>query len=380
VTRRNRSFSRRGLRSAGAGALCLALAGGWIASCGDPPGLGTERLTPGAIRHVFMIVLENKNFDDTFGPDSKAPYLAKTLTELGQLLTEYHATGHLSLDNYISMVSGQGPNVQTQTDCMIYSDFIGLPVLDPNGQAIGQGCVYPPIVKTVADQLEEKSFTWRGYMEDMKTPCRHPPLNALDDTQAAEAGDQYAARHNPFVYFHSIIDDQARCDANVVPLHRLEDDLSDADTTPNYVFITPDLCSDAHDTPCIDGRPGGLVSANQFLLTWVPRILSSPAFEDGLLIVTFDEAEIEGDNRDASACCNQPVGPNSPLPGIFGPGGGRIGAVLISPFVKPGTKNDTPYNHYSLLRSVEDLFGLDHLGFAGQAGLRPFGDDVFAGG
>jgi hypothetical protein len=65
------------------------------------------------------------------------------------------------------------------------------------------------------------------------------------------------------------------------------------------------------------------------------------------------------------------------MPGIFGPGGGRTGAVVISPWTKPGTTNDQAYNHYSLLRSVEDLFGLAHLGYAGAPGLRAFGPDVF---
>jgi hypothetical protein len=63
--------------------------------------------------------------------------------------------------------------------------------------------------------------------------------------------------------------------------------------------------------------------------------------------------------------------------GIQGPGGGRTGTVAISPWVEPGSTNDSPYNHYSLLRSLEDLFGLAHLGYAGQGGLRPFGSDVY---
>ncbi len=94
-------------------------------------------------------------------------------------------------------------------------------------------------------------------------------------------------------------------------------------------------------------------------------------------MVTFDEAET-GSPEAATACCGEVPGPNSPLPGINGPGGGRVGAVLVSPFVAPGTVNDTPYNHYALLRTVEDVFGLDHLGFAGADGLASFGPDVFA--
>src|SRR5712691_9962270 len=80
--------------------------------------------------HVFVIVLENKGFDETFGTDSPAPYLSRELVGRGQLLRQYHAIGHLSLDNYVAMVSGQGPNAVTQADCPLFLDFVGLPLLD----------------------------------------------------------------------------------------------------------------------------------------------------------------------------------------------------------------------------------------------------------
>jgi hypothetical protein len=330
------------------------------------------------IKHVWIVVLENKDYAATFATDSKAPYLAKTLPSQGQLLTQYYATGHLSLDNYITMVSGQPPNPVTQSDCQTFQDFVG--TVGPDGVAVGSGCVYPAEVKTIADQLEAKGLTWKGYMEDQANSptepktCRHPALNQQDHSQSAKKDDQYAARHNPFVYFHSIID-RPICDTNVLDLSALPADLASASTTPSYSFITPDLCSDGHDTPCIDGRPGGLVSINDFLSEWIPKITSSPAYADGgLVIVTFDEAE-----DDASDCCNQPMGPNTPNNGgpTPGNGGGRVGAVLLSPYIKAGSVNDTPYNHYSLLRSTEDMFGLGHLGYAARDGLKPFGDDVF---
>ena len=107
----------------------------------------------------------------------------------------------------------------------------------------------------------------------------------------------------------------------------------------------------------------------------MPKIQNSAAYQkDGLLIVTFDEAE-----HDVSACCNEPTGPNVSAPGRTGPGGGRTGEVLFSKFIKPGTVSDVPYNHYSQLRTIEDIFGLDHLGYAAQAGLAGFGSDVFGG-
>src|SRR4051794_2147281 len=101
-----------------------------------------EAATPGP--HVWIIVLENESSATTFGPNSAAPYLAHTLTAQGAFLRQYYATGHLSLDNYLSMMSGQGPNPQTQSDCQFYTDFVGTgPLAALDGQAVGTGCVYP---------------------------------------------------------------------------------------------------------------------------------------------------------------------------------------------------------------------------------------------
>jgi len=325
------------------------------------------------VGHVWVIFLENKNFDHTFGPSPESPYLAQTLPAQGQLLTQYYGIGHLSLDNYIAAVSGQSPNPITQSDCQIFQDLLAT-TTDADGQVGGLGCVYPASVNTVADQLAAKGLTWRGYMQDMAKPCDHPPVNGRDTTQSATAASQYAARHNPFVYFHSIIDTPA-CAENDVPLERLDVDLRSEVTTPNFAFITPDLCNDAHDETCADGGPGGLHRADMFLREYVPKILASSAFRhDGLLIVTFDESE-----SGAESCCVDDT-PNTPNAGgidAIGSGGGRIGAVVVSPFVAPGTRNDHAYNHYSLLRSVEDDFGLGALGLAHKA--EPFGDDVFNG-
>lgn len=359
------------------------------ASTSDSGGSQSSASSPGARqaatqpRHVFVIVLENKGYSETFGPDSAAPYLSKQLTAEGELLSQYYGVGHNSLDNYIAMISGQAPNPQTQADCQIYSDFIGLPGLDANGQAIGQGCVYPADVPTLAGQLQKAGLTWGAYLEDMgnsstqPATCRHPALNGQDTTQKAHVGDQYAARHNPFVYFHSIIDGNS-CAEHDVPLKRLPQALQSVDTTPNFVFIAPNLCHDGHDSPCVDGEPGGLASADDFLRQWIPVIRSSPAYQlDGMIVILFDEAEFSTSNTDASACCNEQPGPDSPLPGIVGPGGGRTGAVILSPFVTPGSVNDTPYNHYAFLKSVEQLFNLGYLGFAAQSGLKAFGSDVY---
>jgi phosphatidylinositol-3-phosphatase len=332
------------------------------------------------IQHVFTIVLENESAATTFGTNSPAPYLANTLRSEGAFLPKYYGVGHNSLDNYIAMVSGQAPNAQTQADCQMFDDFIG--TIESNGQAAGTGCVYPAGVQTLPGQLSGAGKTWRSYNEDMgadpsreSATCGHPAVNTQDKTQTATAADQYATRHDPFVYFHSIIDNQALCDSHVVNLDQLPHDLASASTTPNYAFITPDLCDDGHDAPCANGDPGGLAQVNTFLQKWVPMITGSPAFkqQNGLLIITFDEAA----TSDATSCCGEIPGPGSPKPGISGPGGGDTGAVLLSPCIAPGTVTQTPYNHYTMLRSVEDIFGLGHIGYANLPGETSFGSDIF---
>jgi phosphatidylinositol-3-phosphatase len=379
-----------------------------IAAGAAAAGARSDRAPAPGIGHVFVIVLENEGFDGTFGPRSPAPYLARTLTQQGVLLTQYFGIGHFSLDNYIAMLSGQAATPETRDDCETYADFTSQGTT-PDGQAVGHGCVYPPAVKTLADQLQAQGKSWRGYMEDMgndskreAATCGHPPLNGRDPTQSAEGpsaavalGDQYAARHNPFIYFHSIIDSPL-CASNVVNLAQLTQDLASEQRTPNFAFITPNLCNDGHDAPCVNGQPGGLVSADSFLHTWVPRILASPAYRhDGLLIITFDEGDApaivdpDGGYRvkfPGATCCGEKPGPNlAPFPQTSKSGeytttfqnygGDRTGAVLLSPFLKPGAVSSTPFNHYSLLRTLEDVFGTTgYLGYAGQAGLIGFFD------
>jgi phosphatidylinositol-3-phosphatase len=360
----------------------------------------------GNIQHVFIIVLENEGFEKTFGANSEAPYLSKELRKQGVLLTQYFGIGHASLDNYIAMISGQAATAETRSDCQTFTDVVATGTT-ADGQIIGNGCVYPPTVQTLAGQLEAKGKSWRGYMEDMgndpkrePATCAHPAINARDATQSAEApsaavplGDQYAARHNPFVYFHSIIDSPA-CATDVVSLGRLPKDLESYATTPNLIFITPNLCNDGHDEPCKDGQPGGLTSADQFLRKWVPIILASPAYKrDGLLIITFDEGDATPVpnptggyiiNFAGDVCCSEQPGPNiGPFPqsvkigsytlNFQNFGGDRTGTVLLSRFLQPGTVSRTPFNHYSLLKSLEDIFGVgEYLGYAAQPGLIGF--------
>jgi hypothetical protein len=426
-----------------------------VSATADQGEITRAALPRNAIRHVIVIDLENESFSSTFGPASPAVYLNKTLVPQGERIDNYYATGHVSLDNYIAQISGQAPNPLTSSDCLAFvnkvptGEFVDVSpgTLDANqaafpGQVDGSGCVYPAGVSTIADQLdvargrenEGGGGAWRVYAEDMGntpardagtpdplggTDCGHPAVGGVDPTNSATAADQYANRHNPAVYFHSIIDNAAVCDANVVPLGtvtvgtggapdtfsgHLAQDLANERRTPRFAFVTPNLCNDGHDATCAGtniegGKTGGLVGADLWLKHWMPLILGSPAYQSGhtLVVVTFDEGNPV---TDTASCCNEQPGPAQALPGISpllvafgitplgpGTGGGRVGAVVLNPrYIVPGTINTTgSYNHYSALRSYEDLLGIrrggsdgfGHLGFAGQPGLVPFGHDVF---
>jgi len=334
---------------------------------------------PPPIKHVFVIVLENENEAATFASD---PYL-KQVAASGAFIPNYYGTGHLSNDNYIAMISGQGPNPQNQADCQIYDDFIGsgpLPNTGPfPGQAVGAGCVYPTSVPTIASQLAAAHLSWKGYMQDMgnnptrePATCGHPALNTQDNTQTAVAGDGYATRHDPFVYFHSIID-TAQCN-NVVPLGTtagpkgLAADLASGHV-PTLAFIAPNLCNDGHDFPCVN-QPSPSTSAvgdiDAFLKDWLAKIQASPVYASSAIAIIFDEAA-GPPSGDSTACCGETPGPNTPLPGITGPGGGKTGAVLLSPLLRHGTTSTASYNHFSLLASLEDLYRLPRLGYAQNA-------------
>ena len=422
----------------------------------------------GKISHILVIDLENKRFDVTFAANSPATYLNSVLLKQGELLVNYYGTSHNSLGNYLTQISGQAQTVTITNNCGIFTNILPGTVsgdkINFPGQIIGDGCVFPAASKTskgaltIVDQLDKqyienkygnaevkrrapkpKRLNWRGYMEDMGnnpvrdfgttyplggTTCAHPPIGSHDLSQGAVPDDQYATRHNPFVYFHSIIDDQARCDAHVVPLGKLTvgtngapdvfsgslyNDLRSEKRTPKFMLVTPNLCNDGHDATCaapnVEGTlTGGLVAADLWLKHWMPMIFKSPAYKNGsmLVVLTFDESV-----GDARACekpnqadCKAPISVNLTNPGYKPnsgqtppttpfdyPGGGQVGAVLFNKrFIKPGSINTTgSYNHYSALRSYEDLLGITkggddrkgHIGFAAWPTMKPFGRDVF---
>lgn len=324
------------------------------------------------IKHVFTIVLSGRSFGQLFASASPSRYLAHSLETQGTLLSGYHAVAHGGLAGRVALISGQAPTPEIAADCLAFADL--LPgTLDNHGQSTGAGCIAPRPVQTVAEQLSAKGLAWRAYLQGMDAPgqppaCRHPVPGAPDDTIADRPSDHYATASNPFVYFHSVID-VGDCNANVVAPQRLAADLASSDTTPAYAFIAPDRCHDGRDAPCADGQAGGPAATEAFLRSWVPAILASAAYRrDGLLVITADHAPSTGRDADSHGCCGQRRG------------GGRVGALLLSRYVRAGKVVRTPYNHYALLRTVEDLFGLSHLAHAGDNSVKAFGREVFGDG
>jgi hypothetical protein len=177
------------------------------------------------------------------------------------------------------------------------------------------GCTVPDM--SIADQLESAGRTWKAYMEDMASPC------------ATTDGDSYTTHHNPFVHYSRITGNSSRCNAHVVPLTALATDLSSG-TVPNYVWITPDLCNDMHD--CSIG------TGDAWLNAVVPQIQSAPGFANSVLFILWDEGTTT-------------IG-----------GGGLVPMLVVSPLAKAGYKSTVAANHYSLLRTIQDAWGLAPLG------------------
>ncbi|HMJ73483.1 MAG TPA: alkaline phosphatase family protein [Solirubrobacterales bacterium] len=318
----------------------------------------------GRIKHVFVISLTSPGYEAAFGETSQMPYLATQLRPKGELLSGYTLLDAAGVPNGIAAVSGQPPNASTQADCSTYTEFPASAKVDANGVVSGAGCVYPVETLTIADQLAGGRFDWRAYMEGMvdetgkAANCVHPDADATD----APPPGGYAAAQNPFVNFHSLLD-LGDCATNDVPLEQLPVDLRKAEGTANYSYIAPTPCDSGVAGQCPPGSVEGAAAADAFLAKWVPQILASPAYkEDGLLIVTFGAAgAVASDTAPAPAPADGPL---------------HVGTLLVSRFVPPGSTKATTLDPYSLLRTTEDLFGLEHLGLASQDKIASFAPEL----
>ncbi|KAF9436683.1 hypothetical protein BGZ76_003284 [Entomortierella beljakovae] len=247
-----------------------------------------------AFDHIFIVFLENTNYALAASDPALQVYLPDAV-----LLPNYHAVTHPSQPNYIATIGG---------------DYYGL-----NDDEIHS---IPSNYTTIVDLLETKNLTWKTYQEDMPSPCY----------TGFQAEGLYFRKHNPFIIHDSIALNATRCQ-NVVPATQLAADLNSTDPLPNYMFYTPNMINDGHNTTVKD--------ASKWLSTFLPPLLNNTKFIDNtLIVITFDETDdyVIADNN--------------------------VWTILMGDAVK-GLKNTTDttfYTHYSLLSTVQQNWGLGSLG------------------
>ncbi|HXC23188.1 MAG TPA: alkaline phosphatase family protein, partial [Solirubrobacteraceae bacterium] len=347
-----------------------------------------------AIKHVFLVMLDDEPYATAFGPASQAKYLTGTLEKQGELLLRYYAVAHEGLADGIALLSGQGPTEATAANCPAYSE-ISPAASGSAGQVLGKGCLYPPSTQTLMSQLAAKHLTWKAYVEGIDegsgTPkaCAHPASGAADPSATAPAAGGtvpgYQTWRNPFVYFGAIAGSSA-CASDDVGMSALRGDLASEKSTASFSYIAPGPCDDGNPTPCAPGKTDGMVAADAFVQKVVPEILASKTYkQNGLLAITVDDAPTTGEYADSSSCCRQPKFPNLPAPTgaakLSAPGGGQVGLLLLSPFIKKGgSLVQETYNHFSLLATIEQVFGLPKLGYAALPEVKPLSASLFSGG
>jgi hypothetical protein len=221
---------------------------------------------PGQVKHVWLIILENKSYDATFTGLNQNSYLWKTLPSQGVLLKNYYGTGHSSQDNYLSMVSGQAPQEDVQSDCSVENyDFGSNKSIIGSGPNKGQvaslanaaqksganapnganGCSYPTDAPTLFNQLDAAGKSWKGYAQDLgaqpgredgvcggagsaannpttnptflSATADHPLPTGVTSFTGAQANDQYVAKHFPMPWFHSVTGTQDATGKTVSP-------------------------------------------------------------------------------------------------------------------------------------------------------------------
>jgi hypothetical protein len=299
-----------------------------------PPASEPELPEAGPIKHVFLVSLASPGYEAAFSATaSQMPYLSGTLRQQGVLLTGYSLLDAAALPNGLGAISGQAPTADTKADCPQY-----------------EKCLFAVETLTLADQLGSAQFTWRAYLEDMADPegksanCVHPEPGATE----APAPGGYSATSNPFIYFHSLLD-LGDCATNDVPLSDLPKDLKKTDKTANFTYIAPNQCNAGFRGQCPEGTPDGPAAADAWLEATTKEILASPAYKkDGLLIVSFgalDPAAAEAAAAEGADAL-------------------KVGALLASPLLTPDGTDGAAYTPYSLLRSTDELFGLEALGEA----------------
>jgi phospholipase C len=280
--------------------------------------------------HVFVIMMENTGYNALIG-NPNAPWTNKAARKYG-LATNYFGVTHPSQPNYVAATAGiTGPNSDNDETLTV-----------PN----------------LVDQLESHDKTWKSYSQSFSL-CNGIVL-------AHACGNQlYERKHNPFVSFADVQSSSARL-ANIVDLTQLKADLASGDV-PDYSFIAPDQCNDMHGRggggaadACDFSHVQGLISAGDaFLSMWVGKIMASDAWdENSVIFIQWDESDFTGTGPsgfgDTSGCCDA------------NPGGGHVVSLVISRNNHRVTSN-VPYNHYSMLRTIESSWSLGCLAFTCDA-------------
>ena len=281
-------------------AFCVLVLAGCVgqAAMTPPPPAPTVRFG-----HVFLVVEENANFSDVIA-NPALPYLNGLANQYG-LAANYFANAHPSIPNYFELTTG---HVLTLIDASTPSDF---PVSSEN----------------VVRDLLAAGKSWKSYAEDI------PSVGYT----GGDTG-RYAVRHNPLAYFTDVQSDTTQV-RNLVPFSQFATDRNAANL-PDFSFIVPNLCDDAHDC--------SLGTADTWLKTNIDPLIQGAQFQkDGLLIIVFDEANTLD----------------------FTSGGGHVAAVIVSPLAKRGYKSIAFYQHQSVLRLVLEGLGVTKL--PGDAAAAP---------
>jgi hypothetical protein len=348
------------------------------------------------VKHAFLIVLGEGGYDETFGAASGTPYLSRVLPKKGELLPNYYGVTSGVLANEIALLSGQGPTPETAANCPDYAPVMPGTVSTLAAQVEGNGCVYGKEVNSLPTQLEEKELSWRAYVQDMENGgdigqpwrCRKPVLGQ-PDTSAPPPEDLYVNWRNPVVYFSAIAESD-ECEKHDVGFELLTKDLSAKKKTPALSLVFPEASA---------------------LKTLVPEIMASPAYEGGgLIAITSAQAPQAGEHLDTKSCCLAPAYPNLPPPPratvVAAPtepeseeaeapttttpvkyseesvletgGGGKVGLLLISPFVEAGKVEETEYaNHFTLLKTLEAMLGVEPIGYAAEEEMPALSAELF---
>jgi hypothetical protein len=323
--------------------------------------------------HIFVIIAENKNFDQIIG-SANAPRLNRLAAEFG-LATNFYGEVHPSEANYIAMLGGDTFGVHD--DDAWYCVPFKLATYCPH--SIGAGYVPHSIsARSLMDQLAEVNLTWKGYFEDLPAPgstaIYNPSEEHPDPTRPTQL---YAAKHNGFVSFESVRKDPKIAE-KIVPLDQLHLDLAGG-TLPNYAHIVLNQCNEMHGlwesqvppppADCVidrnkpDPSAAIILRGDAAIGAVVDKIMAATVWSRSgnvAIVITWDEDR--GASAGQQGCC----GFDPASPANFG--GGHIATIVVTNHGPRHIQDPAPYNHYSLLRTTEEAFGIhDYLGFAGAA-------------